>query len=625
MSAEAGVAEAWSLTRIISPRTHVRVAAVDASGEVLNQYSRTWPVERAMAPLVPWAVPLASADGFHLLAFDLDAKRGEAAAAADAAALTGLLTQAGIPHLVCRSGPSGGRHVWTALTEAIDPSLIGTLARLASALLPSLDIAPLRNSATGCVRPPGAPHRNGGRSEILTGDLECLRHPTAGRAAINQLVQSLATQVTGITPAGDSPSVSTLRVDAHGHPYLPGAKRPLPVASLTAMETPTAGQDASVVLNTVLLGAAASHWHLSDVAELVPTAPGLEHIRTRRTALDRAGRGTRGQAETLARQWRYAVQFVAEHPRRPGLDATFDTRAGDLADTVRAAQERADASVGRWSRGGGPSDRRVLDCLHLFALAAVKTTVEADTRRIALTCGIGRETARTALQRLAADGWIRQATPAAGVHGASWQIDPQDLLHKELEPGRAQAATRPEGAGAAERTAALTQLQRRLDSATHDVFTGVRALPLAAGNLYARLVATAPGPPGDMDERLLELLVRHNLVTRRGTAWVSTDQLQRDCVAQQFGVDGRLRRRQDLYRAERAAWAWWQAEQAWMCGPRTRRNGRVRADQTPLWEPAGTTRYPKHPRGPDGRADWVAARTAVHAGALIPALTLLAA
>ena len=618
---------AWLLTRAISPRERVRVASVDASGQVLNQYSRTWPIDRALPPGAPWAVPLAGPDGFRLLAFDFDVKGNEEAAASDAARLSSLLTGAGIAHLICRSGPSGGRHVWTAALETLDAELIGSMARLAAAVLPSLDIAPLRNSATGCVRPPGAPHRDGGYSEVLTGDVDCLLKPTTSRAAIERLALALAAHITGGASAETaSPAGATVRVDERGHPYLPGTRRPLPSASLTALEVAAVDLDASTVLNTVLLGAVASHWHLSDIAELAGTAPGLEHARTKRGTHRRTPRHPREQAETLARQWRYAVQFVAEHPRRTGLDGTFDARAGDLADVVRMRQEHADAAPGRWSQGGGPSDRRVLDTLHLWALTAVSTTVEADVRRIALTCGIGRETARTALRRLTVDGWIHQAQAAAGVHGARWQIDPQNVLPRHQEQDRSQAATRPEGAGAAERAALAQQLQQRLDLATHDVFTGDHALSLAAGNLYARL-APSPSPSPSTtasDYGLLQRLVTFNLVVSTGTGWTLTDTSRRDTAAAEFGVDGRLERRRRRYQAERAAWSWWQAEHAWMCGPRTRRDARDRPDQTPLWQPAGASRYPQHPRGPDGRADFVAARAAVRNGALNTSIVLAA-
>lgn len=624
MSPDGVVTDSWLLTRAIAPRDHVRIAAVDASGTVLNQYSRRWPTDRTLAPAVPWAIPLADIDGFRLLAFDLDAKQGERQAAIDATAIADLLTGHGISHVVCRSGPSGGRHVWVATVEPVPSALVGLLARLLAARCPSLDIAPLRNAATGCVRPPGSPHRDGGRSEVLLGDAISLLEPSTTTAQIERLVRELVDAVNTTGPSADA-GTDAVRVDVHGQPYLPGSKRELPAASRAALDTAVGDGDASVVLNRVLLGAAASHWHFRDLLQHVPTAAGLEHVRTRRTSRGRSPRPTRERVETLARQWRYAVRYVVEHPRRTGVDATFDRRAGDMTDLVRALQDRADAAAGRWSHGGGPSDRRVLDCLHRFALTAVETGIEADTRRIALSCGIGRETARVALQRLAADGWIQLARPAAGVHGAAWQIDPQNRLHSELELGRSQAATRPEGAGAADRTLLLQQLEHRATLSTHDLFTGDHALSLAAGNLYSRLTPGVALPRTAADGPLLQRLAQFRLVTSASIGWVHTDLVERDRAAIQLGVNGRLAARRERYLAERAAWGWWQAEHAWMCGPRSRADGRARPDQVPLWQPAGSSRYPKHPRGPDGRADWTAARAAVRDGVLTPALTLLAA
>ena len=80
--------------------------------------------------------------------------------------LLDLLDRAGADYLVAESGPGGGRHVWAALAEPVDAETVAGLARLMRHLCPTLDLAPLTNPATGCVRPPGAPHRAGGASEV---------------------------------------------------------------------------------------------------------------------------------------------------------------------------------------------------------------------------------------------------------------------------------------------------------------------------------------------------------------------------------------------------------------------------------------------------------------------------
>jgi len=179
-----------ALTRALSPRPTVRVADVDACGTAINTYTRTARTT-GDRPDAPWAVYLADPAGlFRLLVFDLDAAKGDPAA--DAATLGGWLNHAGIPHVVTVSGPSGGRHVWVACAEAVDAATVDTLARLARARLLTLDLAPMANPVTGCVRPPGAPHRHGGTSTVLSGDLITLTSPTVTATDVARLVDQLA-------------------------------------------------------------------------------------------------------------------------------------------------------------------------------------------------------------------------------------------------------------------------------------------------------------------------------------------------------------------------------------------------------------------------------------------------
>lgn len=253
------------------------MATRDAHGDVLNQYTGQRRIDGA-EPDRPWAVYLADGDRrFHLLAFDLDAKAAGSAAAAerDADTIAGLLDDAGLAAVVCESGPGGGRHVWTALAEPADPESVATLARLARHLCPTLDLAPLSNPVTGCVRPPGAPHRSGGRSVVLRGDTTALTAPTGTRAQVRALIERLAQLVDDAEPSQTPDPRRPLPLDDHGRLYLPGPRRPLPAVSAAALREDAAAGDASAVLWRVLIGAAAARWHYVDVAALVDTEPGL--------------------------------------------------------------------------------------------------------------------------------------------------------------------------------------------------------------------------------------------------------------------------------------------------------------------------------------------------------------
>ena len=620
---------AWSLTRAISPRPSVRVAVADATGTVLNQYGSHRRL-KASAPELPWAVYLADSDRrYRLLAFDLDAKTpdGAPAAARDAHTIADILQDAGLSPVTCASGPSGGRHVWAALAEGVDADTVATLARLTRHLCPSLDLAPLTNPATGCVRPPGTPHRAGGESTVLSGDLNALLSPTSTAAQVNDLVEHLATRIDASAPAGPLDAGRPLPLDEHGHPYLPGPRRELPAASAQALQEDAASGNASAVLWRILIGAASARWHHADVAALV-NSPGMEHVRTERvstgSATTRVPHTPQQSAALLARQWAKAATHVATTPRQIGEDPTFDARADAIATHVRDLQSRADSATGRWAHGPGPTDRRVLDVLSTLALQALTTDLEADIRRLGLLAGIGRETARTALHRLATDGWITKIRDAEGSRAATWKLHPTMVIHSSAHQGRSQADPRPAGAGAAERLTLLAYLTTRLRDCTHDLFTPGPGLGHLAGNLYARTeqgprtlteLSTDLGIPPERTTALLARMTDLGLLLHSPTGWRRPLQDRRSPIAKHLEVDGRLSRRAANYRLERQLWAWWQAETKWMQAPRrTAPSRRPGPGQLVLVPELATNVFGAHPRRPDGQADYRHARQILESG-----------
>jgi len=616
--------QAWELTRTVSPRPLVRVADVDAYGKAVNTYTRRGRTAGAR-PDAPWAVYLTDQTGaFRLLAFDFDAAKGDPAA--DAAALRGWLEDAGLAHVLTCSGPSGGRHVWLALAEAVDAGTVDTLARLVRARLPSLDIAPLVNPVTGCVRPPGAPHRAGGSSTVLTGDLSALTVPTVTTADVARLVEVLAADYRP-DPVAPLDPAAALRTDRAGRLYLPGVRRQLPAGSVQALEVDAAAMDANRVLRRVLVGAVAARWRCADVALLVARSPGLEHVRSQGQGpgVPRRPRSPGESRAVLARQWDRAVRWVASHPRASNCeDPTFEPRAAALAALVEAAQTRADAAAGRWAGPGGPADRRVLDALCVLSLQAVSAVVEADIRRLGLLCGIGRETARTALLRLARDGWVTRHSPADGPCAASWILN--GALSTAIDvPGRSQADPRPPGAGSAERNRWLTALRARLSAAAHDVFTSAGGLGHATGQLYATLT-TQPASTSQLAYQLghspedtgirLGLLRAARLARRTSKGWFVVRVDRRDAAALRLGVAGRLADRARRYALEREAFAWWTDERTWMDAPRrTAASRRPGLGQLVVLDPTDTVpAWPAHPRRGDGRADFAAARRVLATG-----------
>ncbi len=612
--------DGWALTTRISPRRVVRAAAVDTDGQPLNSYPLVHPITGAR-PWTPWAVHLADPTGrFRLLCADLDAKTSAEATAADASRLAGLLTELGIEHLVCASGPTGGQHVWLGLQAPLDAETVSALAHLLKALLPTLDIAPLVNPTSGCVRPPGAPHRLGGSSRVIAGSVTALTEPAVATDQIRALMVRLAAHVQNSTRIAQLPRRRRV-ADVDGQPFLPGPKRALSESCRALLEATPTG-DLSAVLWRILCGAAAARWRYSDVAALAD-APGLEHARTLRDGLTRRPRPARGPASPVAvlrRQWSRAVQAMADlAPGEPhqGTDATFDSRAETITALVRTVQLCADAAPVRWGRSrAGLAQRRILDALCLFHLQAVRADeVEADIRRLALTCGLDRETARRSLLALTADGWIARTHPSAGRRGARWTIDAGGGIHTRVCKTLSQADPRPAGTGAALRLLLLGELGRRLSDAAHDAFAPQRGLDIEAGGLFARLrhptntvlASRVMGWTLDHTMHVLAGLAASGLVHREQDCWRQTTPALLDQVAEELGTAGRGHARAVGYALERSAWAWWRAEMTRKSAMRGRSGGGRNAAR-------GSVRgrsWPAHPRRRDGRADFAAARWAL--------------
>ena len=635
---------AWSLSQALSPHPKVRIANVDDDGTITNLYRSTVPKSGpAPAPGRPYALHLADETGrYRLLGFDLDTQKGPVAADLDR--LRALLTRAGLPHVVCASGPGGGRHVWVGLAQPVPAAVVAGIARGLAAMLPSLDTAPLLNPRTGALRPPLAPHRLGGRSEVLDGRLSDLLRPVATPAQVLTLAGLVAAHTTASPRPADALATAS---DTDGHRHLPGPRRALSGRSHAALhDTPSATADASAVLATALCGAVRARWHLADVLALLPTAAGLDHART-----ERAGTGPRRrrrpeeQTALLVRQWNRAVDVVCANPRSvtdttstdtTSTDPTFVPRCAVVVAAVASVQGRADAAPGRWARPGGPADRRVLDVACELMLAAVTTDIELDTRRLALLSGIGRDTARVALHRLSSDGWLTPSTPAAGVHGAHWALpDPvvpgvertaDELSTREMSIGRSQGTPSPLKHPSPARTAWRSHLGHRISAVLHDALTApglghhtarvyqlLTTTPIELLNLAART-----GYSPTCLRRFLDRLAGHRLakIDRTGRWRIlgrsHTSGTRLDRAARTLGVVDVLTERAGRYRIERQAWAWWIDELDWrrLSAAQKRRFPGVGQTVLPLAGHDTLTRHHRgpHPRTNQGRADFAAAR-----------------
>ncbi|MBT2519073.1 hypothetical protein J7E29_16650 [Streptomyces sp. ISL-90] len=629
---------AWELTRLLTPRGSVRV---DVDGA--NDYALTHRVEDD-APASPWAMNLADPSGrYRYLCFDLDAKNGNAAY--DAGRLSHWLDELNIDHLVCVSGPSGGRHVWISLEESAPAELAGTIAHLASQLLPSLDTTPLCNPATGCVRPPYTPHRRGGRSEPQ-GPIDVLLEHGVDVDALDALQAFLVDAGATIAPPPQS-LVKGMAHDSEGHPYLIGAKRAVSTRIRELLNL-APDDDTSRTQGAVLAGCARARWRYADVLALLDTSPALEHARSRPgIAGRRTPRPHTAAVKLLEADWARAVYYVAQNPLEyDGEDEEFAARMAATSAAVAACQERADASPGRWgldaaSRAqraaqGRYSHRAVLDAVCLYLAQAAREAVEVDSRRLSADTGYGRETCRLALLALSTpdtegdveSAWLVRVADARGVHGARYRLSERFSTGTD-EPEWAQAAMRPSPSTApadAQRTWWINRLGTRLQLLAHDTFAAPGSLGRTAGRAYLHLpeegvaelaqLSTAAGMTYSQLHRALRRLHSAGLASRSKAGWHRSPIDIRDHVAIALGVDGYLLERGTRYDVERGVWAWWSAECTWMRKRHKKRRGRRASTGIALFAQNDRPDFTRYPRSRTGNPDHAQARALVEAGIL---------
>ena len=526
-----------------SPRPYVRVDSRKA-----HTFAATRRLtDGAPGEGTPFALHLTDESGkFRLLALDFDAHHAGSTADTDLAACTAALTAAGIEHLVCSSGPGGGYHVWIRLSTAISAHRLAPIIDAFAAAWPSLDRGPLSNSRTGCVRAPGSPHRAGGTAMPLTDPHIRPVSLRALRTLLTQLTQPPQTKGTSAAGAGIAPV--PVHVDAQGHPYLSGPRRPLnPQIRDLARAPITAHTDASAVGWSILLACAHARMQYRDVHQAAFTDrwPGLEFVRASRTGAGERALRCDGPAE-LPRQWAKAVT-AASYAQRSTAGPSAARRVAEalVADLLT----RMDAQPGRWAGKTGAQDRLVLLALAARTRAAAASDVHLSERDWALAAGLTRDTVADRLKVLLQQGWVARVQRAAGPWAAVWRI---------VKPGGGE-----QGSGAVFTPEMRNQLDAELECAREDIWharplgvLGMRVWAhMAAGRASVRELATRLGICPATVRSKLRGLRSLGLCTADGRVYRSRSRLARAAVA--AGVDGAHADRVRLYRLHSAVFVWW--------------------------------------------------------------------
>lgn len=603
-----GADDLLGLARLITARPdRIRVAR-RADGIVTNSY-RERPWDGRSTPDLPYYVYLARDGSYFRLAFDLDAARGDVGA--DAATLRQLLTQAGITFIEAVSGPEGGRHLIATFREPLPAALVGELAtHLARVQLPTLDPTCLCNPTTGGIRPPGAPHRNGGASSLITPPTVAAATLAAGngRKAFNRLIR-LAGVVSHDERGRPKRAASRQGVLA------PRMERLQRYGDLNGEYRDRSRLAAAITMAYVDAGLPVGQFR---AAALDPSCRGLDHLHRVRIGPGRYR--TRTEPEILAaaeRMWRGRVRFAERHPPvgRPSPDPSQE----QLVEAVLAAAAEA---AGRWGGQGGRSDRAVLDAFLDDVVRWHRTDVPASVRRLSERSGISRSAVARALRRLVRDGWLVPCTPTSGPLAATYRpavpatgpASPPRQTSRDTGASGRRWVTSP----APPSTSTLTDT---ITIQSHDVFTA-EGLGRYAAAVFAALTQAADTPAGLAARTGLSLrtVVRHlnklaaaGLTTSAGPVWRAHEWTALHDAAAKLGVRGAATRRAEMHAAERFTYRWYLADFAARHGWTQERGlwqpGRHTLT-TPDHRPAPSVPFPRH----HGRSNITRALNLVLAG-----------
>lgn len=546
-----------------------------------------WP---DVLPDCPYAVYLADEQGkFWTLAVDLDLRRG-CDLTHDVLALERDLGQAGIRFVKAASGT--GVHLLATFTDGVEAEVMAAVARALRDLAPSLDLTMLTNPHTGVIRPPGSPHRRGGRSLLMTPPTEALR--ILRQANDPALLESLLAEA----PAAFPPAPRAAR---------PLAARPAralsPVyRSLQRHGDPDAA-DRSAVAARICLAYVNAGLQEADflAAALDRSNAGLDHLRRARTGAGAyRARSVPGLKAACRRMWAGRLRYAEQHPARGGTDAA-------VVAVVEGVLEAMQAEPRRWGGQAGPADAAILLAFCKLVRQVGQLAVSPGVRLLAESAGVTRSTAARAVQRLERDGWLALHQAAVGVLAAAYQIQ---------VPVRAPQG----GAGLASQLRRTARdLERLCAVLAHDVSTSA-GLGRYAGAVLAR-IATGSRTVEELagGTGLALRTVRRHLARLDGLGLADRAVRGRDLtdtafdeLAQALGAQGTVARRRELHADERLAWRWLTADHTARRGW-THERGLYRAGRQSLVGRADATPSMPFPRR-QGRADLSLGLSLVRAG-----------
>ncbi len=556
------------LTRLIAApgRTQMRLY-----NPATRKFSDTGRITDAL-PKRPAAVYFYAKGRSTNLVLDFDATRyGAERVKTDLAAAAAWITACG-GVIVTDHSTNGGRHLICPLPVGTSASCdeMTLLVRLLAARLPTLDITPATNPATGCISVPGSPDKDGGYRQ-LDGTLDAAVDAFTTRSAPDLLPRLHMLLGALKPPPGQqktpSPEIKPAELDTYlqgvgDNQRLAAAYRrhdPLPTDvtdyatyGILSADRPTweTNHEArmSVVVNAIARGLS-----LADLRDHIAPSGPWQGLAAAYTRYKHRADIALSKDFTKALHW-YIGNVVKSSPPRhkenqysPGGSVRGWRGPKDLRDWLANALAWADAEYAgkrcRWTV------HAVLQCLAFYAVVAGEQRsgtwlVGVGGRTLSLGCGLLSE---DAVWRVLADLRERPGSPvlltrrAVGTEADVYALTSQNRVAGS--PARAQRV----------RIEAVHEAWSVLGHHLRRVYELVAYHGLTRkADLYA--AAAVPRATGDAMVTDLEIA---GLLTKSGWGTVAVGPVTLDAIAARQHLEQLRQTRLQRHRAERAAWHRW--------------------------------------------------------------------
>jgi hypothetical protein len=494
-------------------------------------------------PATPAAVMLFDATGrLRCLALDLDAAtHGPQQVIEDAADAVQLLTEAGLRPFVDVS-PSGGRHIYAVLPQPVPAHEVAQVATALKRQLPSLDTSPLLNPAHGCIRPPGAVHKDGGHQRLLTPVATVRKALTAAvpGEAWRTLRQTLHADRIDIAPppaTAESAAATGIRRRGLATDYDELAR---------TGRHPTRTYASPSEARMAVIGAAVrAGWGLTDLEHAVTgtwtwlhasytgkygnrwrSRVGKEFVKAKNTRGEHLCRRHVRDSDTSQRETRGAPP--------PSRTLPLTGAAGDPYLLLRKFFTFATDYARR--HRFTPTQRSVLRAVVWVGQVQGGLIINAGCRSLAEQAGCHFDTVAATLHELASHGLVSRVREASGTEADLWQ------LHVELAEQHRPVRGHIRGLHPAFRVIG-----------GHDTAEIHHELQHSPTPVTAAALATRLGYPTSRTHEQLRLLAGWNLAVRSVHGW-QAGPADLDALSQRLGGHDAWQAQHDRHVAQRERW-----------------------------------------------------------------------